>query len=204
MSRPSLLEAGKSYSFRSYFEMPYEVDDILAEFGIGFKAEKLQLPNEAASESVVEPLKRELESRLRRVRLSSETARREVLVSPVLFSVAELSDSQIRIEYPLIVSEQLKGKLDYLVRGKRNLLVVEAKNDDITRGFTQLSVELIALARKEDIQGRLYGAVTIGNAWLFGCLDTIEKEVIQDTDLYPVPNSLEAVMSILLGVLKTH
>ena len=203
MVRLSLLEADKSYTFRSYFEMPYEVDDILAEFDVGFRTEKLRLPTEAVHESVIEPLKTKLQNRLKRVRLSSETARREALVSPVLFSVAELSDSQIRIEYPLIVSEQLKGKLNYLIRGKHNLLVVEAKNDDITRGFTQLSVELIAIARKEDIQHKLYGAVTIGNAWLFGCLDTAQKEITQDTTLYPVPDSLEAVMSILLGILTT-
>ncbi len=44
MSRLNILEKGKSYTFGSYFEMPYEIDEILAEFGIGFRAQKLALP----------------------------------------------------------------------------------------------------------------------------------------------------------------
>jgi len=57
--------------------------------------------------------------------------------------------------------------LDYLLRSQKNLLVIEAKNDDLTRGFTQLAVELIALAEVEE-NNILYGAVTIGDVWRFG------------------------------------
>ncbi|MDB9535014.1 hypothetical protein PN451_03980 [Dolichospermum planctonicum CS-1226] len=38
----------------------------------------------------------------------------------------------------------LKGNLDYLLRSRESLLVIEAKNNDLARGFTQLAVELIA------------------------------------------------------------
>ncbi len=113
---------------------------------------------------IVEPLKAKLESDLQIVLLSSETARREILVAPVLTQIARLSESKLRIEYALIVDDYLKGKVDYLVRGKQSVLVIEAKNDDLTRGFTQLAVELIALSRVEVNQQILYGAVTIGNA----------------------------------------
>ena len=43
-------------------------------------------------------------------------------------------------------------------------MVVEAKRDDLTRGFTQLAVELIALAMLEDALEVLYGAVTMESA----------------------------------------
>lgn len=33
MTRPTILQPGQSYSFRQYFEMAYEPDNILAEFG---------------------------------------------------------------------------------------------------------------------------------------------------------------------------
>ena len=33
----------------------------------------------------------------------------------------------------------------YLIRGNQTLLVVEAKRDDLTRGFTQLAAEMIEL-----------------------------------------------------------
>ncbi|GAA6621439.1 hypothetical protein [Scytonema sp. NUACC26] len=31
MSKPKILQEGTSYTFRSYFELPYETEDILAE-----------------------------------------------------------------------------------------------------------------------------------------------------------------------------
>lgn len=69
------------------------------------------------------------------------------------------SDCQLRIEYPLAVSKWLKGSLDYLLSASQSLLIVEAKKDDITRGFTQMAVELIALSQVEE-QPFQYGAVT--------------------------------------------
>ena len=201
MSRLNLLEAGKSYTFHSYFEMPYEIDEILAEFGVSFSTQKLSLPRSQVPSSIVNPLKADLESNLQIVLLSSETARREILVAPVLTRITRLSGSQLRIEYLLAVNEQLKGKLDYLIRGERSLLVIEAKNDDLARGFTQLAVELIALSRVETSQKTLYGAVTIGNAWVFGLFDVERQRVMQDTSLYSVPEGLQDVMEILMGML---
>ena len=32
MSKPSLLEANRSYTFRSYFDLGFPVDELLAEF----------------------------------------------------------------------------------------------------------------------------------------------------------------------------
>ena len=202
MSRLNLLEKGKSYTFRSYFEMPYEIDEILSEFGVEYSLEELTLPKINVSPDVVEPLKARLKNDLRIVLLSSETARREILVAPVLTQIARLSESKLRIEYALIVDDYLKGKVDYLVRGKQSVLVIEAKNDDLARGFTQLAVELIALSRVEVNQKVLYGAVTIGNAWLFGCFDVAKQQITQDLSFYRVPEDLHDVMEILMGLLK--
>ena len=47
-----------------------------------------------------------------------------------------------------MVSDKLQGALDYYLKGTQNLLVIEAKNEDLERGFKQLGVELIALDRK--------------------------------------------------------
>ncbi|MEQ8465271.1 MAG: hypothetical protein RIC07_17055 [Coleofasciculus sp. E1-EBD-02] len=80
------------------------------------------------------------------VSLSNEKARRETLVSPILLEVICYCQCQMRIEYPLTINNWLKGNLDYLLLSRNNLVVIEAKNDDLTRGFTQLAVELIALS----------------------------------------------------------
>ena len=76
MSRLNLLEKGKFYTFRSYFEMPYEIDEILAEFGIGYSLKELPLPKVNVPPDIVEPLKARLKNDLQIVLLSSETARR--------------------------------------------------------------------------------------------------------------------------------
>jgi len=80
-------------------------------------------------------------------------------------------------------------------------LVVEAKNDDLTKGFTQLAVELIALAEAEE-QNELYGAVTIGNVWQFGYLDAKLKKVVQITSLYRIPEDIEELAQILVGIIN--
>jgi hypothetical protein len=45
MAPPKILQEGQSYTFRSYFELPYEADDILAEFGYSLTNERLTLPH---------------------------------------------------------------------------------------------------------------------------------------------------------------
>jgi len=201
MSSLKLLDAEKSYSFRAFFEMARETDEILAEFGVDFKIDDISLRRAEVAPSITAPLKAQLTDRLKRVQLTSEMARREVLVSPILLSASDLSNSRVRIEYALEVDNHLKGKLDYLVEGKQHLLVVEAKNDDLARGFTQLAVEMIALSRRDPTQAVIYGAVTIGDGWRFGVFDTQTQQITQDIALHSVPEDTSDVLAILVGIL---
>jgi hypothetical protein len=200
MPKTKILQEGQSYSFRSYFELPYEADEILAELGFTLVRSRLQLPQSENQLEHLSELRQRLEDTLFLISLSNEAARREALVFPVLLEVARFCQCQIRIEYPLNVNPWLKGNLDYLLRGENALLVVEAKNDDLSRGFTQLAVELIALAQAKD-QEMLYGAVTIGDAWRFGQLDARQTLITQDIDLYRVPNDLAELTQILIGII---
>ena len=201
MAHLNLLKEGQSYTFCSYFEMPYEADDILAEFGYAFRTTRLELPKARQPFTRLADLRQRLEEVLPLVRLSSEVARRETLVAPVLLELARFCRCQLRIEYPLIVNNWLKGNLDYLLLGEGRLLVIEAKNDDLTRGFTQLAVELIALSERDTLD-TLYGAVTIGDAWRFGQLDALTKEVTQDITLYRVPDDLAPLTQRIVGILQ--
>lgn len=200
MSKPSLLQTDKFYTFRSYFEMPYEADQILQEFSYTLHRQRLDLPQTSEPLEFLPNLHQRLEDSLPLVSLSSETARREILVAPVLLEVARYCQCQLRIEYPLVVNNWLRGNLDYLLHRDQNLLVVEAKNDDMTRGFTQLAVEMIAVAEAEE-QDILYGAVTIGDAWRFGRLDQPQRIITQDVALYRVPDDLGDLTRILIGIL---
>ncbi len=199
MSKPKILQEGQSYTFRSYFEMPYEADEILAELGYTFRKARLQLPKSDRLLTQLPELKQRLEDTLLLIGLSSEAARREALVFPVLLEVARFCQCQIRIEYPLSVNNWLKGNLDYLLRRERSLLIVEAKNEDLSRGFIQLAAEAIALAQAEE-QDILYGAVTIGNVWNFAMLDARQGKIWQDITLYRVPDDLEELTSSLMGI----
>jgi hypothetical protein len=201
MPKPPILQENQSYTFRSYFEMPYEPDEILAEFHYSLSKSRLSLPRTTRQLARLQELQQRIEDSLSLVSLSSETARRETLVAPVLLEVARYCQCQVRMEYPLIVSNWLKGNLDYLLRLESSLLVVEAKNDDLTRGFTQLAVEMIALAQVEE-QEVLYGAVTIGDAWRFGKLDSQQQQIVQDITLYRVPDDLEELMQMLVGIVE--
>jgi len=44
--------------------------------------------------------------------INSEAARRELLIAPLLLDGVHYTRAQLRIEYPLTVTEQLQGSLD--------------------------------------------------------------------------------------------
>ncbi|KHG38933.1 MULTISPECIES: hypothetical protein [Aphanizomenonaceae] len=201
MPKIKILQEDQSYTFSSYFDLPYETDDILREFDYSFIKIELSLPQ--TDQSVLDELlliKEKMRKILPLISLSSETARRETLVAPILLEIIAICNCQLKIEYPLRVSDRLKGTLDYLLQSTHDLLVIEAKKDDLTKGFTQLAVELIALSEITD-QDIFYGAVTTGNLWQFGKLDKIEKTIYQDINLFKIPNDLLDLGKVLLGIL---
>lgn len=201
MPRLNILQEKQSYTFRSYFEMPHEVDQILREFGYRFTTDFLDMPKTKQSLASFDRLKQEIQASLKLTLLSSEAARREVIIAPILLAVARFCHCQIRLEYSLHVNQWLKGNLDYLLQSLRYFLVVEAKNEDLSRGFTQLATEMIALAQAEE-QQIVYGAVTIGDGWRFGKLDQGVQLITQDILLYSVPTQLEQLLAILIGILE--
>jgi hypothetical protein len=106
-----------------------------------------------------------------------------------------------RVEYPILVSSWLKGDLDYYFQSS-NLLIIEAKRDNLYAGFTQLGAGLIALDQWIDLDVPiLYGAVTTGIDWQFGIFDRATKTLTEDLKLYRVPEELETLVRILLGIL---
>jgi hypothetical protein len=201
MAKPKILQEDQSYTFRSYFEMTYEVDQILTELGYQYVSDQLELPQTTQSLTLLHPLQQQIQDTLKLTLLSSETARREVIIAPILLAVARFCRCQIRLEYPLHASPWLKGNLDYLLQTPQRFLVVEAKNDDLSRGFTQLAAEMIALAQVEE-QPLVYGAVTMGEAWRFGKLDQTTRTISQDILLYTVPAQLKLLLQILVGLIE--
>ncbi len=203
MAKFKVLQEGESYSFRSYFEMNAEPEEILADLGYELVLSRLELPMATPPLPWGSELKSRLERSLTVVSLTSETARRETLVAPILLEVAMHCQAQLRIEYPLNVNNWLKGNLDYLLRLSGSMVVIEAKKDDLTRGFTQLAAEMIALAQARELE-TVYGVVTIGDVWRFGRLDAVGHIIIQDTKLFTIPDDLNPILGILISILTSQ
>jgi len=202
MPKATILEPGKSYTFSNYFEMLYEPDDILAELGFSLQRASLTLPRVETALDQIESLKSRMQRRLPYVSLTSEAARREVLIAPIVLTLIDYTQAQLRIEYSINVSEQLKGSLDYYLHTQQNLIIIEATNADLARGFTQLAVELIALDQRLDADNPvLYGAVSTGDVWQFGRLHRDQRQIEQDLNLYRVPADLDDLFRILIAVL---
>ena len=112
------------------------------------------------------------------------------------------SDRRV-IEYSIAVNDYLKGTLDYYIAAPQNLLVIEAKQSDLVRGFTQLAVELIALDRwTKSTSELLYGAVTTGEDWRFGVYHRANRQVTQDQKRYQVPEDLSVLVKIIVGIIS--
>lgn len=201
--RSPILKPDQSYTFRSYFQMKFAPSDILQELGASLVRAAIDLPIADSIEfNRLPDLRQRLEEGITRVSLTSETARREVLIAPILLEVAHITEAMVNIEYPIEVDQYLRGELDYYVRAQHHVLVVEAKQADLTRGFTQLAAELIALDSWVELDDPiLYGAVTTGDIWQFGCFERSSRVVTQHLMLYRVPTDLEGLMGILVGIL---
>jgi hypothetical protein len=202
MKQP-ILSAQDSYTFADYFKLAIYTEEILAYFGYRFERAEYQLPSTPQPLDRIEDLDRRLRENRPFISLSSETARREFLIAPVLMEVIHYTHSKLRVEYPLNLNEQLKGSLDYYLEAQGRLLVIEAKNADLESGFTQLAVELIALDQSTESESDIiYGAVSTGNLWQFGLLQRGAKTLIQDLNLFRVPADLHALVRVLVAVMR--
>ncbi|MEQ8754964.1 MAG: hypothetical protein RID09_15820 [Coleofasciculus sp. G1-WW12-02] len=199
MSKARILDPSESYTFSKYAQLAYDSADILAEFGVTLKNSSLQLPQQLPID--LQPLRTELQENLTLVDPVSEMARRKAMIFPILKTICKFIQVPLKIEYPVRVNNWLKGSFDYFIPTEQNLLVVEAKNADLARGFTQLAVELIALDQWTDSTvPMLYGAVTTGDTWKFGIFQRQEKIVHKDINTYAIPSDLKLVLSVLFGI----
>lgn len=205
-----------SLSFSDYFKLNFYPEEILNYFGYSFEMKLLDFTKSDCDLVELEMLEKRLAKSLPYITFDNEIARREFLIAPVLMNLIDYTKSNLKVSYPLNVNNQLRGELDYFIESniKSNdqvnyqFLVIEAKDENLERGFKQLAVELVAIdhilnsGQKYVGQKYIYGAVSIGKVWQFGRLDRQNKMVVQDLHLYRVPEDLKDLMAILVGILK--
>lgn len=201
---PKVLDPNESYTFSKYFDLPFSPKDILADLGCTIeRTDRENLPYTQCELDWLPELAESMRRRLKRVNTTTEQARREALIFPLLDRICDLFDYSINIEYSISVSNWLKGSLDYYIPSPSNLLVIEAKQSDLTKGFTQLAVELIAVdGWIESESPILYGAVSTGEIWRFGLYDRAARHVVEYIPLHRVPQDLEFVTRTIIGILQ--
>jgi len=207
----ALLDPEKSYTFRSYFEMRIDAIDLAPYFGYSLVAKPLALEHYQGPLEGLPQLSKRLIRVLPRLVSRNEQAKREMLVAPMIEEATAVTDALLRVEHPIKVSHQLQGEIDYLlsIGNLTELLVVEAKRDDLDYGFTQLMAEMIAVDQWErsptvEQQSVLTGAVTTGTLWQFGVLDRKSKVITQGLNTYRVPEELEEILRILIHKLRSE
>ena len=201
-----IINSEQSYTFSKIFDLKIEPKDLAKYFNYSFSRKKLELAQYPGTLDRINQLTERIEEVLPYASLSSEAARREILISPLILDLVHYTKSEIFIEYSIKVSEQLQGNLDYFLENKTNLLVIEAKKEDLDYGMTQLIAELIAVEQWQDNQEITYliGAVTTGKIWEFARLNRQQKQIEQGLESYRVPEDIEPLMRILVQVLNSE
>ena len=198
-----ILKPGKKYTFSDYFELNYPTKEVLEEFGYAYCFEQLCLPQSARVIAPLAALREMYIRKLPHISLTSEAAKREFYVAPLLLELLNYLSFEINVEYPLDAGENLSGNIDYFMTSANNMVILEAKKGDMEKGFTQLAVELIALDKYlETPQPDLYGAVTLGDVWRFGILERATHRLKKDMNAYTLLSDLEQIVSILIGILQ--
>ena len=199
----TILQPNRSYTFSDYFNLANPTREIVAEFDYTFVVKKLELPSSPLPPGKLDDLRRQFYQKLPSISLNSEAAKREFLVSPLIFELLDYVDFSVDVEYPLHINERLRGSVDYLIRAAQNLIVIEAKNADMDRGFTQLAVEMIALDHFVPVgEAPIYGAITVGDIWRFGTLNRQTRIISRDIDAFLVPADLDDLFAVLIGILQ--
>lgn len=191
-------------TFTDYFSVNEDVETILNSFGYSYLTRILTLPQHVEPLDFVEPFRERLLKVIPQITLLGEASRREFLIAPVLTELVVQYNVRIRPEFSLKVSPLLQGNIDYLVQAGRRIIVVEAKQSDLQRGFRQMAVEMIAvdqgLATLED-EPLLWGVVTSGEVWRFAVLNRTNREMVLDIEQLRVPRDLEQLFRTLIAIL---
>jgi hypothetical protein len=198
--RYRILDPTASYTFAKYFDLSFSPKDILLDLDCELHREVLNLPRKSLPEGRIASLREQMVARQTVVSARTEMARRETLITPILFDICIHAQIELNIEYPVRVNDWLKGTLDYYL-DDLGILIVEAKQADLDRGFVQLAVEMVAIDQwTRNRNPLLYGAVTNGEDWKFTTFDRKSRVVTEDRKLYRNPEELALLMETLAGI----
>ncbi|MEM7535515.1 MAG: hypothetical protein AAF639_25290 [Chloroflexota bacterium] len=148
--------------------------------------------------------------------ISTEKARSELMVMPILVEVRKQLNRQISlfsgVEFTVDTSMGLSGYCDYILsRSSIQIFIdapvvcmVEAKNLDLSKAYPQCIAEMIAAQRfnaeKSNEIETIWGAVTTGSNWRF--IRLIGYDVTIDFDEYLI-SQIDKILGIFQHILET-
>ncbi|MFN9647642.1 MAG: hypothetical protein ACK58Z_03825 [Pseudanabaena sp.] len=179
-----------------------EVQDLVKEFGYSFERKWLNLPQYTGELDRSPQTQERIEEILPYVSLTSDRAKREILVSPIIRDLLHYTKAKVRIEYPIQVTEKSQQILDYFIKSNQCTVITFAKGADTDFGMTELIASLIALDRwlEDPPQTNIIGAVTTGRTWEFARLNRQSKHIEQGLEMYDFFKNFDALMRILVQV----
>jgi hypothetical protein len=146
--------------------------------------------------------------------ISTEKARSEMIVAPVLIEARRQLDRQVSlfsgVDFTVDAPRGLNGVCDFLLcRSPEQLTieapvvaVVEAKNENMKSGIGQCLAAMIAARlfneRKGDGAGAVHGIVTTGNNWKF--LQLVGDTAYADRPEYHI-KEIKHIVGIIKGML---
>ena len=148
---------------------------------------------------------------------STEKARSEFIIAPVLVELWLQQNRQIGllsgVEFNIDEAEGLVGVCNYIITLSPEqmfvkapvMMLVEAKNEDLKRGYGQCIAEMIAAqtfnVREGSETPQIYGVVTIGELWRFLVLEGTTARI--DSRSYHI-DRLPKIMGILMHLTRTQ
>jgi hypothetical protein len=149
--------------------------------------------------------------------VSTEKARSEFIIAPVLAELRRMAQCRIGlfsgVDFTVDPAAGLAGVCDFIITRSPEqlfitapvLMLVEAKNEDMKRGYAQCVAEMIAAQRFNEREGNatelIYGAVTTGNVWRF--LRLTGTRVSVDRREYHIER-VSHIVGILLQLTTVH
>ncbi|QSJ18959.1 hypothetical protein JYQ62_09530 [Nostoc sp. UHCC 0702] len=145
------------------------------------------------------------------ISISTEKARSEFLIAPILAEVRRLLNNQISLfsgnEFNVDAQRGLQGFCDYIMSGSKEQLYItapvtiifEAKKEDIIGGLGQCVAAMVAAQLFNQSKGneieRIYGSVTTGTSWKFLFL---EGSVVYIDEIEYYIKEVDKILGILL------
>jgi hypothetical protein len=187
----------------------FTLEQVIEQFDLSLATVPFQLPAIVPSP--------ELESMLHRylplaTSISTEKARNELIVTPILLEVRTLLHDRIGYFSGRVLtvdsSVGLNGECDFLLSADANqavvqapiVVIVAAKNADLTGGLGQCAAQMLGAWRFNERRGQfrqIYGAVTTGTNWK---LLTLEQSQLQiSLEEYLVPPQLSLILGFLMA-----